>query len=231
MRAGLQTRAADFTQAFDRELTQIYVAFHGRARNARTHTAQAVGVGVGEGAGCGDRAGFDQGRLPARGARRGRQRAAAIRSRAQERCEPREWPPHRSSDWRRRATPRRRRSGVAGVLPIFIADAVDAAASGADHPDAARQARSTGSRRAHWRSSRSREATARAFIVWLDAERLRQQLLEPLVAKYFGAGEESEYLVTIVQRERSVDDRLHVGEQRDRRRTTPRCRPACSICA
>ena len=29
MRAGLQTRAADFTQEFDRELTRIYVAFHG----------------------------------------------------------------------------------------------------------------------------------------------------------------------------------------------------------
>ena len=38
--------------------------------------------------------------------------------------------------------------------------------------------------------------TARAVIVWLDADRLRQQLLEPLVAKYFGAGDASEYLVS-----------------------------------
>ena len=29
MRDTLQTRVADFTTAFDRELTQIYVAFHG----------------------------------------------------------------------------------------------------------------------------------------------------------------------------------------------------------
>ena len=43
-----------------------------------------------------------------------------------------------------------------------------------------------------------RQATARALIVWLDAERLRQQLLEPLVAKYFGTGDASEYLVSIV---------------------------------
>jgi signal transduction histidine kinase len=41
----------------------------------------------------------------------------------------------------------------------------------------------------------------RALIVWLDADRLRQQLLEPLVAKYFGTGDASEYLVSIVQRD------------------------------
>ena len=44
-------------------------------------------------------------------------------------------------------------------------------------------------------------AAARAIIVWLDADRLRQQLLEPLVAKYFGTGDASEYLVSIVQRD------------------------------
>ena len=45
-------------------------------------------------------------------------------------------------------------------------------------------------------------ATPRAVIVWLDAERLRHGLLEPLIAKYFGAGETSDYLVTIVDRVR-----------------------------
>ena len=55
---------------------------------------------------------------------------------------------------------------------------------------------------------------ARALIVWLDADRLRQQLLEPLVAKYFGAGDESEYLVSIVQRDSRVGCRLRVGEGR-----------------
>jgi signal transduction histidine kinase len=37
--------------------------------------------------------------------------------------------------------------------------------------------------------------------VWLDADRLRRQLLEPLVARYFGTGDTSEYLVSIVQRD------------------------------
>jgi signal transduction histidine kinase len=44
-------------------------------------------------------------------------------------------------------------------------------------------------------------APARSLIVWLDADRLRQQLLEPLVAKYFGAAAASEYLVSIVPRD------------------------------
>jgi signal transduction histidine kinase len=42
----------------------------------------------------------------------------------------------------------------------------------------------------------------RALIVWLDAERLRHGLLEPLIAKYFGTGDSSEYLVSIVQRDK-----------------------------
>src|SRR5437879_11015839 len=41
----------------------------------------------------------------------------------------------------------------------------------------------------------------RAIIVWLDADRLQRQLLQPLVEKYFGAGDASEYVVAIVKRD------------------------------
>ena len=42
-------------------------------------------------------------------------------------------------------------------------------------------------------------AGARLVIVTLDAGQLQRQLLEPLVAKYFGEGSGSEYLVTIAR--------------------------------
>src|SRR6478609_8291704 len=44
MRETLQTRAADFTQAFDRELTQIYVAFHSAPDLADADPARAIGA-------------------------------------------------------------------------------------------------------------------------------------------------------------------------------------------
>src|SRR4051812_50077250 len=44
MRDTLQTRAADFTQAFDRELTQIYIAFHSEPDLADGDPARALGA-------------------------------------------------------------------------------------------------------------------------------------------------------------------------------------------
>src|SRR5262249_40306029 len=42
---------------------------------------------------------------------------------------------------------------------------------------------------------------ARAIIVVLDRDALRTQLIEPLLAKYFGDPRSSEYLVSIVRRD------------------------------
>ena len=50
-------------------------------------------------------------------------------------------------------------------------------------------------------SSTIRAVLARVVIVVLDADALRRQLLEPLVAKHFGDPGSSEYLVTIVRRD------------------------------
>ena len=44
MRDTLRTRTADFTQAFDRELTQIYVAFHGAPGIPDADPAQTIAV-------------------------------------------------------------------------------------------------------------------------------------------------------------------------------------------
>jgi signal transduction histidine kinase len=45
-------------------------------------------------------------------------------------------------------------------------------------------------------------AGARLVIVALDVDQLQHQVLEPLVAKYFGDGSTSEYLVSIARRDR-----------------------------
>ena len=44
-------------------------------------------------------------------------------------------------------------------------------------------------------------AGARLVIVTLDVDQLQHQMLEPLVAKYFGDGSMSEYLVSIARRD------------------------------
>ena len=89
----------------------------------------------------------------------------------------------------RRAARRRR-----ARLPIFLADAVDAAAPALVIPMPFVKRIDAGA--GHIAVLPDPATTPRAVIVWLDAERLRHRLLEPLIAKYFGAGEASEYLVT-----------------------------------
>src|SRR6185436_16616361 len=44
-------------------------------------------------------------------------------------------------------------------------------------------------------------AEGRVLIVALDADALRRDLVQPLVAKHFGDGGASEYLVTVVRRD------------------------------
>ena len=41
-----------------------------------------------------------------------------------------------------------------------------------------------------------------AVIVMLDRDRLRSEFIEPQVAKYFGAGDRSEYVVTVARQDR-----------------------------
>ena len=108
---------------------------------------------------------------------------------------PAEWP--RALDaWRRSA--RVASPGGVAVLPVYMADAVDAAAPALIIPVPFVSKIDDGG--GHIAVLPVPGAAARALIVWLDADRLLQQLLEPLVAKYFGTGDASEYLVSIVRR-------------------------------
>jgi len=195
MRDSLRTRATEFTQEFDRELTRIYLAFHLDSDAferepattltdalARAKTAAAVPGLV--------KAVF---LIEARGPHAGVLQQLDASGRA---LQPVEWPPALER-WRRRAESVA--SAVPGMpSPIFMADAVDATTP-------ALLIRMSRIKRiengGHVAVMPDPVGSARAVVVWLDAERLQRQLLEPLVAKYFGSGDKSAYLVSVVRRD------------------------------
>jgi len=195
MRDSLRTRATEFTQEFDRELTRIYVAFHLDSDAferepaitladalARAKTAAAVPGLV--------KAVF---LIEARGPRAGVLQQLDASGRA---LQPVDWPPALER-WRRRAESVA--SAVPGMpSPIFMADAVDATTPALVIPMSRIQRIENGG---HLAMMPDPVGSARAVVVWLDAERLQRQLLEPLVAKYFGSGDKSAYLVSVVQRD------------------------------
>ena len=201
MRAGLQTRAADFTQEFDRELTRIYVAFHGEPDTIGLGPAAATAAQLAKAQASAPAPGLirEVFLLESQGPRPGILQRFDPTSRT---LQPAEWPAPLES-WRLRASHVVPLGAGAGILPIFLADAVDAAAPaliipvpfvkriGLDHEDG----------NGRFAVLPDPAGTARAVIVWLDADRLRRQLLEPLVAKYFGAGDNSECVVSVVQRD------------------------------
>jgi signal transduction histidine kinase len=201
MRAGLQTRAADFAQAFDRELTQIYVAFHGEPDTVGLDPAQAIAVQLAKAQAAATVPDLirDVFLLESQGPRAGMLQRFDPGSRA---LQPVDWPAPLEA-WRLRAAHVVPIGSAAGILPIFMADAVDAAAPALiiPVPLVKRIDIDSGSGNGRFAVLPDPAGTARALIVWLDAGRLRRQLLEPLVARYFGSGDASEYLVSIVERD------------------------------
>jgi signal transduction histidine kinase len=196
MRAGLHTRAADFTQEFDRELTRIYLAFHFEPDALDKNPAGAVAAALGNAQASTTAPGLikDVFLLEAQGPRANVLQRFDPGTGA---LQPADWP-QRLDAWRRRSA-HIAPLGAAGILPIFMADAVDAAAPALIIP--VPRVRTIDGGAGRIAVVPDPEGVARVLIVWLDADRLRQQLLEPLVAKYFGTGDASEYLVSIVQRD------------------------------
>jgi signal transduction histidine kinase len=197
MRDTLQTRVADFTMAFDREITQIYVAFHGEPGAPDDEPARAIAAELAKAQATASAPGLikEVFLLEAQG-----QRAGVLQRFNPDSVtlEPAEWPASLAA-WRSRASHLLPLGAAAGVLPIFMADAVDAAAPALiiPVPFVKRIEGSEG----RFAVVPDPSGTARALIVWLDVERLHQQLLEPLVARYFGTGDASEYVVSIVERD------------------------------
>jgi hypothetical protein len=98
-----------------------------------------------------------------------------------------DWPTPLES-WRARTAAHLGAHGVvAGIPPLFLADAVDAVAPALIIPVPFVKRIEGGPGR--FAVVPDPAGAQRALIVWLDAERLRHGLLEPLVAKYFAEHE------------------------------------------
>jgi len=197
IRAGLQTRAADFTQEFDREITRIYVAFHGEPGAPDQDAAAIIAIELEKAQASAAVPGLikDVFLLETGGPRAGVLQRFDPAARV---LQPAEWPQPLDA-WHRRIARFSTIGDTAGILPIMMADAVDASAPALIIPMPFVKTIAGGDGRFTVMSDAA--GPPRTLIVWLDADRLRRQLLEPLVAKYFGAGDASEYVVSIVQRD------------------------------
>ncbi len=193
MRAGLRTRVADFSEAFDRELTRVYLAFHVDARALTADPAHTIADAfTGWQSAAAAPALVDAAYLIEGGA------AQTLTLRrfdpARRTLDPADWPPLLTR-LRERAEPS---AALRDAPPFFMPDAVDASIPAliVALPNIASL---VGGKRLEVLTKP--ETLTRAIVVVLNADQLRTQVLEPLVAKYFGDGSASEYLVTIVRRD------------------------------
>jgi signal transduction histidine kinase len=192
MRATLRTRATEFAQEFDGELTRTYATFHvdgdrlnadpsatladayTRWQSSTTVPGLVQDVYLLQPGSPDDIQHFD----------------VALQA-----LEPSEWPPELTA-LRTASSPI---PAIAGMpAPIFIADAIDARTP----------ALVIGIPRLRRVEGRGALAVVPdpggpggVVLVVLDRDRLHRQFLEPLVAKYFGSDADSEYRVTIVRRD------------------------------
>ena len=201
MRASLRTRATELAQEFDAELTRAYVAFHvgsdqldadAAATLADAYTRWQAGAKIPtlvSAVYMADGRMLDSAEL--------RRLDPAART-----LTPIEWPRELSAALARthQALPQVV-GGPPTAPPMLFADAIDSRTP-ALLIAVPRFKRSTENGRIRFISDPA--AGARLVIVTLDAGQLQRQLLEPLVAKYFGAGSGSEYLVTVARRSLSA---------------------------
>ena len=196
MRASLRTRASELAQEFDAELTRAYVTFHVGSDQLDADAAAALADAYARWQA--------SAKIPALvGAvymADGRMLDSAELRRldpAARALTPIEWPPELS------AALARTHQGLPQVVggppsapSMLFADAIDSRTP-ALLIAVPRFKRSTENGRIRFISDPA--AGVRLIIVTLDAGQLQRQLLEPLVAKYFGDGSGSEYFVTIAR--------------------------------
>jgi signal transduction histidine kinase len=211
LRASLRTRASDFSRAFDREITHLYVAFHldpdeldrdpagGLTAACASARRQVVASGPAGRGGDVNLAGLVKAvyLVDARGEKPGVPQRVNPETHV---LEPAEWPAAFDL-WNRRAA--NLPPPAPGFLsPLFMADMVDGSAPALIVPvPTTTRLEQGGGRIAVIPDPRG---VTRTIVVWLDADRLRA-LVDSLVLKYFGPSDESDFYVTVVPRESRGD--------------------------
>jgi signal transduction histidine kinase len=195
MRAGLRTRAAAFSQEFDTELTRLFLAFQMDRDLLDRDPAAALGGALATWQAAAIAPSIVRGIYVVSGMTIESAKLQRFDS-ARRTLEPADWPAEFQQLLQRspRLLPQ-----LAGVpRPLMMIDAVEPEIPALVIPAP------------HLTTTRIGEqfalhptpgAEGRVLIVSLDAGRLRRDLLEPLVARHFGEGAGSEYLVTVVGRD------------------------------
>ena len=199
MRASLRTRASDFSQDFDRELTRAYVAFHVDGERLDADPAATLADAYSRWQTTTSTPGLVRALylVDGRIGEVGQPRQFDLDRHV---LVPAEWPPDLADSFTRarHAQPQ----GAAVPPPLLLADAIDARVPAlfVSVPFIKRieGLRATGHQVL---VTTNAAAIARLVVVVLDSETLQRQVLEPLVAKYFGDRGSSEYLVSVVRRD------------------------------
>jgi signal transduction histidine kinase len=196
MRASLQSRASDVAQAFDGELTRIFIAFHVDADRLDADAAGTIADAYARWQAAAAHAAFVRAVDVIDPADLDRLRRFDPASRV---LAPAAWPPAVRA-WLTRLT------SVAPKLPnapspLLLADAIDGSIP-ALVIAVPKIEKSTDGGTLHVIANPA--SIARTIVVELDADALRDQIVAPLVTRYFGAASDS--VVTIVTR----DDPAHV---------------------
>ena len=195
MRASLRTRASEFTQEFDAELTRVFIAFQMDRDRLDGAAAPALAAAYAAWRASTMAPSLVRGVYVAEG--RTFESAKVQRFDLEENTlQPSPWPPEFAGMVRRAPGFLPQVEGL--PPPMLLADAVDASVPALIVP-ARRITRSAVGDQVAFIAHATAEASV--VIVSLDPGSLRRDLLEPLVAKHFGDAVASEYLVTIVRRD------------------------------
>jgi signal transduction histidine kinase len=199
MHEGLRTRAADFSLAFDRELTRTYSAFHLTSDQFEAGDVAALDAAWAQWRTAAPAPGLVRDVYVALG--------ATFDSAQLRRLDPARhtldsvaWPPSLTDSLARTHQALPRILGTSqGPPPIMLADAIDSRIPALIIP-VARISRATAAD-GQITVVTDPAAPGRVVIVVLDGEQMRHQLIEPLVARHFGEGDASGYMVTIARRD------------------------------
>jgi signal transduction histidine kinase len=199
MRDGLRARVSEFTQAFDRELTRTYSAFH----------LTSDQIASGRSAALEDAWNRWRGGAPAPGLVRDIYLAQGVtfESAQLQRLDPAHhtlgpvaWPSELADSLAHAHQALPRVLGTANATaPVLLTDAIDSRIPALIIPIT--RINSASPPDAPFTVVADPGGPARVVIVVIDRDQMLRQLIEPLVARYFGEGSASEYLVTIARRD------------------------------
>jgi signal transduction histidine kinase len=192
LRSGLSARATEFAREFDRDLGRTYVAFQVDSDAIAADAAAAIGAAFARaaatsGVGAAVKTLYLVEPAPGDGAARLRRFDPDAHA-----LEPAEWPPQLASV---RGHAEVRRLIVGSLRPPAVpADALDPEAPALVVP-IVRTGRLPGGIKIPIVPDAA--GPIGNLVVWLDVDRLRRQVIEPLVEKHFGAADTSEYVVAV----------------------------------